>query len=693
MGKKGGFATAMGTGNKSLTSTGQSDLKTNVTPKQASMTSATGSTKYEKVETQEYKSPSPFVSNSHIVTDPICALIFIACVGFLVFVLNYGFQNGDPRKVYHGMDWEGKLCGVDMPEKSYVYWCRKTPAASASLTNLSFAGTQTVVDQLTELDFHHPICVEYCPLSSASQSQCYFEETGTYELVTDYATRPLAHRYCMPQSADLLGKYNQVMDAHAINKYVPEIISSIREGWKVLLGVGALAFVLSMMFLLLIECFAGCVVWSCLVSMHLLPGACGGYLIYAHAHGGIDGMPGSGDSDTDLTLGIILCSISAVFFLVNCCMHSAVAKAIKVVEASAECLFSNKSLIFEPLLNFCVRSAYWAVMLVGGMHLIGVGEVRKSKVYRTFEYTTEENIFLVFYILMFIWGNDFITACSQYSIANSAARWYFTEHTNGSKDAGSCLLCRGYCNVAFHIGSLAFGSLIIAFTRPFRWIVVIIVHGGDVVENGACKCISDACGCCMFCFDNLLAHISKNAFIDMAITSKPFCAAGSDAARILSPHNKNGGAAFFALSGATWLFTFSGLGSITCLGALITSLVVTNVAEFSTPSSELYITDPMIMTYLSAVICFIVSLCFMLVFDSIADSIVLCMAMDYEEMCNNPLPEAYQAPKKPDETMFQSLFSCNRQTTSTSAPKAASSRPQYASKSMVGLTDSHGIRM
>jgi len=226
----------------------------------------------------------------------------------------YAFQNGDPRKVYHGMDYQGNLCGVDLPYKPYVYWCQKQ-----SGSGVAPQGLQVFENPMTGLDFHHPICVNICPFSSATQSPCFNADTGSNHLVTDYATHPVAERYCMPQSADLLAQYNLKMDAHAINKYVPIVVSIIRQGWPVLLGVFFLAFILSMTYLLVIECFAWLVIWTCLGLMVLLPGLSGSYLIYASFHGGIDGMPGSGDDGTDLALGGTLNLLLSVLELSSLC--------------------------------------------------------------------------------------------------------------------------------------------------------------------------------------------------------------------------------------------------------------------------------------------------------------------------------------------------------------------------------------
>merc|ERR1719238_1348929 len=135
------------------------------------------------------------------------------------------------------------------------------------------------------------------------------------------------------------------------------------------------------------------------------------------------------------------------FLFVYCCMQKAISTAIKVVETSAECLTECWSLLLEPLVNLAARICVWVVMLAGLAWLVSCGDVQKSKVYRTFTYTSSETVYLIFFVMMFIWVNDFLTACSQYTIANAASKWYFTEIKHKQKSVPSCLLCQGYCNI------------------------------------------------------------------------------------------------------------------------------------------------------------------------------------------------------------------------------------------------------
>jgi len=79
----------------------------------------------------------------------------------------------------------------------------------------------------------------------------------------------------------------------------------------------------------------------------------------------------------------------------------------------------------------------------------------------------EEATYMFLYNLFgYLWMNAFIIGIAQFIISAGAALWYFscTSDSNGS---GS--LCRGFFWVfRYHLGSIAFGSFLIALIQFIR---------------------------------------------------------------------------------------------------------------------------------------------------------------------------------------------------------------------------------
>lgn len=73
------------------------------------------------------------------------------------------------------------------------------------------------------------------------------------------------------------------------------------------------------------------------------------------------------------------------------------------------------------------------------------------------------------------------------------------------------------------------------------------------------------CACCIWCFENILQFLNKNAYVQTNMTGKPFFKAGADALDIIQHHKTR----FMIVGGLGQLFTTLGRIMITALAALI----------------------------------------------------------------------------------------------------------------------------
>lgn len=53
-------------------------------------------------------------------------------------------------------------------------------------------------------------------------------------------------------------------------------------------------------------------------------------------------------------------------------------------------------------------------------------------------------------------------------------------------------------------------------------------------QNPFTRCIFACCQCCLGCIENTIKYLTRNAYIETAITGEPFCTAGRKAAQILT---------------------------------------------------------------------------------------------------------------------------------------------------------------
>merc|ERR1719261_2138495 len=95
---------------------------------------------------------------------PCCGLYILFMVG-MGWIIIYSLQNGDPRRLTHGMDYQGRLCGVhgDVTDRPYIFWCRESNESALGLaSDKDFRQGSYPTDLLLQ----NPICVEKCPKNS-----------------------------------------------------------------------------------------------------------------------------------------------------------------------------------------------------------------------------------------------------------------------------------------------------------------------------------------------------------------------------------------------------------------------------------------------------------------------------------------------------------------------------------------------
>ena len=79
----------------------------------------------------------------------------------------------------------------------------------------------------------------------------------------------------------------------------------------------------------------------------------------------------------------------------------------------------------------------------------------------------------------------------------------------------------------YHLGSIAFGSLIIAIVQFIRLVMEYINNKTKDLQqkSGFVKCLMCCVRCCLWCFEKCVKYITRNAYIVIAAQGKTFCSA------------------------------------------------------------------------------------------------------------------------------------------------------------------------
>lgn len=151
-----------------------------------------------------------------------------------------------------------------------------------------------------------------------------------------------------------------------------------------------------------------------------------------------------------------------------------------------------------------------------------------------------------FSFFSFLWNNAFLIAAGQCIVAGAVGAWFFTPNKDKGKSGTTKI---GVKNVfRYHLGSVAFGSLILAIVQFIRYFFKYLEKQASAQKNRVMVYIFKCVQCCIWCFEQCIKFLNKNAYIQIALLGTPFCTSAKKAAFLVA-RNFLRFAAVLAMSG------------------------------------------------------------------------------------------------------------------------------------------------
>lgn len=144
---------------------------------------------------------------------------------------------------------------------------------------------------------------------------------------------------------------------------------------------------------------------------------------------------------------------------------------------------------------------------------------------------------LLFYDLFaFLWTMGFFNAIGFMIVCFTTIFWYYSDLDDAKKAVPSNgVRLSVWWTLRYHLGTLAFGSLIIAIIQFIRFLMNYFYQKAKAVkENQVFQLVFCIANCILACFERIVNVISKNAYIYTAITNKSFCCSAKDAFNMIA---------------------------------------------------------------------------------------------------------------------------------------------------------------
>lgn len=370
----------------------------------------------------------------------------------------------------------------------------------------------------------------------------------------------------------------------SVQTFGESVWKDLQSSWWLIVIALVTCMLVSLIWIVLMRWFAGVLVWVSLFgSLAALAFGCGyTYVQYDALKKAENGQSSAAlqkfsnsfggilqSKNTWLTFFIILCVVLGILLLLVLVLCKRLRIAVEVIAEASKAVSSTLFSLIYPifpwilqlaaLLSFAAVAAHVASMSTQVYRVTDVpanctsqcpnitvnstctpGEFAKkcpchgavcefqaNAKYEMAPYLQLYNLFAV------LWSVFFVSALGQMVLAGAFASWYFTF--DKSKNLPMFPLTGStYRTLRYHLGTLAFGSLIIAIVRLIRMILDYIdkkcrqYPGNEIARAVLC-----VCKCCMWCLETFMKFINRNAYIMCSIYGKNFCTSAKDAFSLL----------------------------------------------------------------------------------------------------------------------------------------------------------------
>ena len=212
------------------------------------------------------------------------------------------------------------------------------------------------------------------------------------------------------------------------------------------------------------------------------------------------------------------------------CGFSQLKTAIDIIDASADFIAKTKRLILVPLFYFVVTMIIVGFWLFGIMSVYNMGQftINEHTLDRSTKFVDPKKEKMAAYMGLFmffgiLWIVNFIKAKSSFITMVSASTYYF--NSSPTKD-GEAEVSLGFkFAYMYHLGSIAFGSFLIALIQFIRIVFMVIAEKAREAsgDNPAVK-IAIACADCLLrCLEKITDYINTMAYGFMAVSGDSFC--------------------------------------------------------------------------------------------------------------------------------------------------------------------------
>ena len=399
-------------------------------------------------------------------------------------------------------------------------------------------------------------------------------------------------------------------------------VSDLYITWPIILASLGWTFVIALIYLFFVRFCAGFIVYltillvlGCFIVL--------GYFFHDRANL-YDSVDDSMYHSTMIGLGWFCYALAIIWFLVIVVLCNRIRLAANMMEVTAKYIHANCCIFFVPIFFFILTGAWYAYWVIISIYLYSTGEMKGATVIANIEWDNKTRYAWWFHLFSLFYMNEFLKALAQFVYASSACIWYFSHDKGTDEKPIKTSFKRAF---RYHLGSLAFGSLIVAIIRFIMFFMEYIKKkvdktvGQKTKQGKIYRCIICCCQCCMNCVARTMEFINKHAYVQIALKGENFCKSAWEGFGIIV-RNLGRFSTLFLIGG---FFNLFGMIFIAASSGMIGYLLITNIDTFADK-----ISSPVLPTFTMVMIGFVIGMVCLSVFGTSSDALMHAFLLDEE---------------------------------------------------------------
>ncbi|OQV18784.1 Choline transporter-like protein 2 [Hypsibius exemplaris] len=457
-------------------------------------------------------------------TDTVCLGLFLAFLAGWGFIAHYGYAYGMLERIIHPTDSQGQICGYqDAINRPFLLYFDLTKCAGPEVLIAGCTLTKSDVQELVAFGS----CAAYYFPSGPVAGRClpgFSEEPdGKTQTVFDGIDTSVTVDNSKITFNDVLNGSTWINLYVQTQQTLQRIAVDFQSSWKSILVGFVASAVLSLIWVIIIGWVAGPMLWVSILAMicGLIWGVYYCYHAYAQLSIYLVTHPELVTSKDEfnwkdpnnyptnptfwLIIGLICIAALIILVLIVLFMRTRIGTAVALIRVSSRAISHMLSTLFFPLfpltcqlivVGACASCSVWlaatgaveGIVLNSSDTIVGLRENDKCDPnnFKTtspsatgrcqfVEFTQYPYLiaFQLYNALGFLWGIAFSIALGQIILSGAFASYYWAWVK--PKDVPAFpLLASLYRTFRYHLGSVAFGSLLVALVQLVQYILLYV---------------------------------------------------------------------------------------------------------------------------------------------------------------------------------------------------------------------------